>query len=138
MRDNGLLLELELLKDIGLKSCLDLCDSKLVDIDLGEISIWRQLTEGHEVVNAEYYGDKKSPRSPFLLNDKSANDEEQARGVDIIDVVPREERVVVAIRRHGGALLWRPPRLETNWEVKLCLFVVLLSAEQLYFANELV
>ena len=93
VRDNGLLLELELLKDIGLKSCLDL--------------------EGHEVVNAEYYGDKKSPRGPFLLNDKSANDEEQARGVDIIDIVPREERVVVARRGHGGAL--EIPALKTNW-----------------------
>lgn len=38
MRYDGLLLELELLKDIGLKTCLDLCDYKLVDIDLGEVS----------------------------------------------------------------------------------------------------
>jgi hypothetical protein len=63
-----------------------------------------QLTEGHEVVDAEQDGEEGSERSPFLLDNQSANDQEQARRVDIVDVVPREKRVVVARRRHGGAL----------------------------------
>lgn len=63
-----------------------------------------KLTEGQEVVDAEGNGDESSVRSPLLLDNQSANDEKQTRRVDIVDVVFREKRVVVARRGHGGAL----------------------------------
>jgi hypothetical protein len=64
-----------------------------------------QLTEGHEVVDAKQDGNESGIRSPLLLNNQSADDEEQTRRVDIVDVVPREKRAVVGNGRgHGGAL----------------------------------
>lgn len=62
-----------------------------------------KLTEGQKVVDAKGNGDESSVRSPLLLDNQSANDEKQARRVDIVDVVSREKRVVVARRGHGGA-----------------------------------
>ena len=62
-----------------------------------------KLTEGQEVIDAEGNGDESSVRSPLLLDNQSANDEKQTRRVDIVDVVSREKRVVVARRGHGGA-----------------------------------
>jgi hypothetical protein len=84
VRHNGLLLKLKFLENIRLKGLLDL--------------------EGQEVVDAEGNGDESSVRSPLLLDNQSANDEKQTRRVDIVDVVFREKRVVVARRGHGGAL----------------------------------
>jgi hypothetical protein len=83
VRHNGLLFELEVLENIRLKSLLDL--------------------EGHEVVDAERDSDEGSVRGPFLLDNQSANNQEQTRRVDIVDVVLREKRVVVGRRGHGGA-----------------------------------
>ena len=61
-----------------------------------------QLTEGHEVVSAKEDSNDRCKRSPLLLDNQSANNEEQTRRVDIVDVVPREKRGVVAGRGHGG------------------------------------
>lgn len=68
-----------------------------------------ELTEGQEVVDAERNSDESGVRSPFLLDNQSANNQKQTRRVDIVDVVLRKKRVVIGRRGHGGAFLSSPP-----------------------------
>ena len=84
VRDDGLLLELELLEDIRLEDLLHLCDWLADDIDklhpragkvrksLGDRE---KLTEGEEVVGAKCDGEEGGIGRPLLLDDEGSDDE---------------------------------------------------------------
>lgn len=63
-----------------------------------------RLTEADKVVDAKENRQEGSIRSPLLFHNKSADNEEGTGHVDIVDVVPRKERLVVGdVRDHDSS-----------------------------------